>query len=124
MHDIGENKQLQQKLTYSALKDASCLKVLDSIRLIWLYCSPLLRKMHKATNIKCPTGQTKILILMHNVCVVVLGVELLTSPAVRSSGKSWADALSGCKTAPYNNTQIITVTNCGFIAWKIMGVTG
>lgn len=41
------------------------------------------------------------------VCPVVLGVELLTSPAVKSSGKSWADALSGYKTAPYNNTQSI-----------------
>lgn len=30
---------------------------------------------------------------------------LLTSPEVRSSGKSWADSQSGCKTAPYNNTQ-------------------
>lgn len=38
---------------------------------------------------------------------VVLWVELLTSPAVKSSGKSSADALSGCKTAPYNNTQSI-----------------
>lgn len=36
---------------------------------------------------------------------VVLGFELLTSLAVQSSGKSWADPLSGCKTAPCNNTQ-------------------
>lgn len=73
---------------------------------------------------KCANGQTKTLIFRHNVRAVVLGVELLTSPAVRSSGKSWADAQSGCKTAPYNNAQKITVTSCGFIAWKIMGVTG
>lgn len=39
------------------------------------------------------------------VCAVVLGVEPLTSLAVQSSGKSWADPLSGCKTAPYNNAQ-------------------
>lgn len=46
MHDVGENEQLQQKLTYSALREASCWKVLDSILLIWLCCSPLLRKIH------------------------------------------------------------------------------
>lgn len=38
-------------------------------------------------------------------CAIVLGVELLTSLAVQSSGRSWAVPLSGCKTAPYNNTQ-------------------
>lgn len=36
---------------------------------------------------------------------VMSRVGFLTSPAVKSSGKSWADALSGCRTAPCNNTQ-------------------
>lgn len=52
-------------------------------------------------------GTDKIVDFDACVCPVVLGVELLTSPAVKSSGKSWADALFGCKTAPYNNTQSI-----------------
>lgn len=43
------------------------------------------------------------LIPMHP--MFVLDAKALTSPAVQSSGKSWADPQSGCKIAPYNSTQ-------------------
>ena len=97
-----------RKCTYSARREVSCWKVLDSILLIWLCCSPLLRKIHigiNTHNSKCAGKQKqKKLILMH-MCMRLCWGLLLTSLEVQSSGKSWADPLSDCKTAPYNNTQ-------------------
>ena len=45
---VGENEPLEQ--TYSALREVSCWNVLESILLIWLCCSPLLRKIHMGRN--------------------------------------------------------------------------
>lgn len=46
------NKELQQRWTYRTRREASCWKVLNSIFLILLCWSPLLRTMHTGVN-KC-----------------------------------------------------------------------
>lgn len=76
MCDVGDNDALlQPRLTYSALREVSCWKVVDSILLIWLCCSPLLRKIHIGIhkyNVNCAGKQINMLILTH-VCAIVSG---------------------------------------------------
>lgn len=95
------NEMWKTILTYSTLKAVSCWKVLDSILLIWLCCKPLLRKKTPritTRNVKQTTG------LDFDECKLCR-FKLLTSPEVRSSGKSLADSQSGCKTAPCNDAK-------------------
>lgn len=85
---MGENEQLEQRLTYRALREVSCWKVLDSILLIWLCCSPLLRNTYRHTmqNVQ----GNRMLILMHMCVQLCWGLNhshLLQCRAVVKAGQ-------------------------------------
>lgn len=102
------------KLTYSALRDLSCWKVLDSILLILLCCRPLGVggwgvggiAIHEYSNAKKHCEYFGFW-CMH-VHIFLSREVLLTSLEVRSSNKNWADPLFGCETAPCNTKSAHT----------------